>query len=340
VTLFVENQGIASLTARERIESGVARAAMALPEGVQRRLIGKPTEIDGQRLAADTQLLIRLNDLAPRPEYDDLPVPEARRELEHQALGVAGRPWEVAEVRPLEAGGRPARLYVPKDDRGGLLVYFHGGGGVLGTLDSHDQTCRFLARAGQLRVVSVDYRLAPEHPFPAGVEDAVAAYEWALGMERERIAVGGDSMGGNLAAVVSQLAESKPALQLLIYPVCDLSEKRESYRLFGEGFFLTERNMDWYRTNYLANETEARDPRVSPLLAEDVSGTPRTYLTIAGFDPLRDECLAYGRRLEEAGVDVEVVLQEGLIHGFANMTRLGRTAPAAMRAAAGALRSI
>ena len=313
---------------------------MALPERIQRRLAGKPTEIDGQRLATDIQLLLRLNDIAPRPAYDELPVPEARRELEHEAVGVDGKPWEVAEVKSVEAGGRPARLYVPEVDRGGLLVYFHGGGGVLGTLDSHDQTCRFLARKAQLRVVSVDYRLAPEHPFPAGVEDAVAAYEWALGMERKRIAVGGDSMGGNLAAVVSQLAESKPAMQLLIYPVCDLSEKRDSYRLFGEGFFLTERNMDWYRTHYLSDQAEARDPRVSPLLAEDLSGAPRTYLTIAGFDPLRDECLAYGRRLEEAGVDVDVVLHEGLIHGFANMTRLGHTAPAAMRAAAEALRSI
>jgi acetyl esterase len=313
---------------------------MALPERVQRRLIGKPTEIDGQRLATDTQLLIRLNDIAPRAEYDSLPLAEARRELEHQALGVAGRPWDVAAVRPVEAGGRPARLYVPENDRGAVLVYFHGGGGVLGTLDSHDQTCRFLARMGELRVVSVDYRLAPEHPFPAGVADAVEAYEWALDLERERIAVGGDSMGGNLAAVVSQLAESKPAMQLLFYPVCDLSEKRESYRLFGEGFFLTERNMDWYRGHYLTDEAEARFPRVSPLLQDDLSGTPRTYLTIAGFDPLRDECLAYGRRLEEAGVDVEVVLHEGLIHGFANMTRFGRTAPAAMRAAAEALRTI
>ena len=313
---------------------------LALPEAVQRRLAGKPTEIDGQRLATDTQLLIRLRGLAPRPEYDELPVEEARREVDHQAAGAAGRPVPVAEVRDLEAGGRPARLYVPPLDKGALLVYFHGGGGVLGSLDSHDQTCRFLARAACIRVVSVDYRLAPEHPFPAPVEDALAAYEWAREMEPARIAVGGDSMGGNLAAVVSQLTEAKPAMQLLIYPVCDLSEKRESYRLFGEGFFLTERNMDWYRGHYLANEADARDPRVSPLLADDLAGMPRTYLTIAGFDPLRDEALAYGRRLGEAGADIQVVVHEGLIHGFANMTNLGRTAPAAMKAAAEALRTI
>ena len=328
------------LSGRDRVEAAFARAAMALPPAVQRRLVGRPTEIDGQRLATDTQLLLRLRELAPRPEYHDLPLPDARRELDRQAAGVAGRPWPVAEVRDVEAGGRPARLYVPEADRGGLLVFFHGGGGVLGSLDSHDQTCRFLAREGNLRVLSVDYRLAPEHPFPAGVEDALAAYEEARGMEADRTAVGGDSMGANLAAVVSQLAEATPALQLLIYPVCDFSEKRESYRLFGEGFLLTARGMDWYRDNYLGEAEAARDPRASPLLAQDVSGLPRTYLTIAGFDPLRDEALAYGHRLEEAGVDVTVVVHEGLIHGFANMTRLGRTAPAAMRAAAEALRTI
>lgn len=334
------------LSVRERAEAEIARGLMALPPALQRRLIGAPTEIDGQRLATDTQLLIRLRDLNPRPSYDELPVADARRELDHQAVGVAGRPWRVADVRGLEAGGRPARLYVPVVDRGALLVYLHGGGWVLGGLDSHDQTCRFLAREANMRVLSVDYRLAPEHPFPAAVEDAMAAFEWTvasageLGVDPGRVAVGGDSAGGNLAAVVSQLAERKPAMQLLIYPVCDLSEKRESFRLFGDGFFLTERGMDWYNGHYLADPGDARDPRASPLLAEDLDGTPRTYMTIAGFDPLRDEALAYGRRLQEAGAEVELVVHRGLIHGFANMTRLGRSAPAAMQAAAEALRAI
>jgi acetyl esterase len=337
---------VAELSPRERAESELARALMALPPALQRRLIGTPTELDGQRLATDTQLLLRLRELDPRPEYDQLPVANARRELDHQAVRAAGRPWPVAEVRALDVAGRPARLYVPSVERGALLVYLHGGGFVLGGLESHDQTCRFLAREGNLRVLSVDYRLAPEHPFPAPVEDAVAAYEWALGAAGElgvdagRIAVGGDSAGGNLAAVVSQLAAAKPAMQLLIYPVCDLSEKRESYRLFGEGFLLTARGMDWYNGHYLPDPEAARDPRASPLLADDLSGSPRTYLTIAGFDPLRDEALAYARRLQEAGSDVELVVHRGLIHGFANMTRLGRTAPAAMRAAAEALRTI
>jgi acetyl esterase len=330
------------LSTRERIEARLARALMALPPGVQRRLAGTPVEIDGQRLECDTQLLLRLRGLNPRPEYNELPVAEARRELDHQAAGVAGPAWPVREVRTLDAGGRPARLYWPEDESDAFLVYFHGGGHVLGSLDSHDQTCRFLAREGRMRVLSVDYRLAPEHPFPAAIDDCLAAYEWALehAPDPTRIAVGGDSAGGNLAAAVSQLADRKPAMQLLIYPVCDFTEKRDSYRLFGEDFLLTERNMDWYRANYVPDEDAARDPRASPLLADDLSGAPRTYLTIAGFDPLRDEALAYGRRLEEAGADVTVALHEGLIHGFANMTRLGRSAPAAMRAAAAALRSV
>lgn len=334
------------LTARERAEARFARALMALPEAVQRRLIGRPTEVDGQRLATDTQLVLRLRSLSPRPEIDTLSVADARRELDFQAASAAGRPHPVREVRSVEAGGRPAMLYVPDGERGALLVYYHGGGHVLGSLDSHDQPCRFLAREARMRVLSVDYRLAPDHPFPAGVEDCVAAYEWAaehtaeLGTQPGRIAVGGDSAGGNLAAVVSQLTERKPALQLLIYPVCDYSRRTESYRLFGEGFFLTERNLDWYRGHYAPTDEIARDPRASPLLADDLTGTPRTYLTIAGFDPLRDEALAYGRRLEEAGAEVTLDFREGLVHGFANATRLGRTAPAAMHAAAEALQTV
>ena len=139
---------------------------------------------------------------------------------------------------------------------------------------------------------------------------------------------------------MAQLADPKPALALLIYPVCDLSKKHESYRLFGEGFLLTERNMDWYRAHYLPDERAGEDPRASPLLADDLGGLPRTYLAVAGFDPLRDEALAYGRRLEEAGVDVEVVLHEGLQHGFANMTGVNRTSAAAMRRAAEALKTL
>jgi acetyl esterase len=227
-------------------------------------------------------------------------------------------------------------------------VYLHGGGWVVCDLDTHDNVCRFLAREAGVLVLSVDYRLAPEHRFPAAVDDALAAFRFGaehardLGADPQALAIGGDSAGGNLAAVVSQLAvsdgERAPAFTLNIYPVTDLSEKRPSYRLFREGFLLTEAQMDWYRDHYLPDEAVALDPRASPLLAEDLSGLPPTYIATAGFDPLRDEGEAYGQRLREAGVPVALRRHPGLVHGFCNgvgSTRFGR---AAMHEAAGALR--
>ena len=323
-------------------EAVALRGALALPASLKRRIAGAPVEVDGQRLDTEARLLLKLMELNPRPELDQLSVPDARQLIEDEAATVSGRKLPVAAVEELEVAGRPARMYVPADDGGGLLVYYHGGGWVVGSLDTHDQPCRYLAREAGARVVAVDYRLAPEAKFPAAVEDALAAYEWARehASDPARVAVGGDSAGGNLAAGVSQLADPKPALQLLIYPVVDLSEKRESFRLFGKGFFLTEANMDWYRAHYLPDEDAARDPRASPLLASDFSGLPRTYLAVAGFDPLRDEALEYARRVEAAGVDVRLDLHTGLIHGFANMVGVGQAAPAAMRSAAEALSRI
>jgi acetyl esterase len=331
---------MASASLPTQVESALVRTALALPEGVQRTLGGRPIEIDGQRLSAESQLLVRMRGLTPRREYDDLGVEEARKVLDHDALTVRGRMRPIAEARELDVAGLRARLYVPTEDGGALLVFFHGGGGVLGSLDSHESPCRFLAAEGGVRVLSIDYRLAPEAKFPAAIEDGLAAFEWARENAGDRVAVGGDSAGGNIAAVVAQLASPKPALALLIYPVCDYSKKHESYRLFGEGFFLTARNMDWYRDHYLPDAEAALDPRASPLLAEDLSAMPRTYLAAAGFDPLRDEALAYGRRLAEAGVDVTVALHEGLIHGYANMSGVGRTSAAAMKEAAEVLKTL
>ena len=344
---MVKNPPVAnSVSVGARVEGAFLRGVMSLPERIQRRLGGPPIEIDGQRLSPEAQLLVKLRERSPRPPYYEMEVPEARAALESDARAARGRLVSVAEVRELDVAGRPARLYVPPAERGGLLVYFHGGGWVLGSLDSHEQPCRFLARAGGVRVLSIDYRLAPESKFPAAVEDGLAAFEWArehaaaLGADRERVAVGGDSAGGNISAVVAHLAQPRPALALLVYPVCDLSTKHESYRLFGEGFFLTERSMDWYRSHYLPSDDAGRDPRASPLLAEDVAGLPRTYLAVAGFDPLRDEALAYGARLRDAGVEVEIALHEGAIHGFANTVGVGRTSAAAMREAAEVLKTL
>jgi acetyl esterase len=267
---------------------------------------------------------------------------------------LAGPPVGLGAVEDLTVAGAEgpleARLYAPTPTErpGGLLLYLHGGGWVSGDLDTHEGPCRLLAHHAGVPILAVHYRRAPEHPFPAAVDDAFAALRWtrdhagALGADPSGIAIGGDSAGGNLAAVASRVArdagEPAPAMQLLIYPVTDLSEKHRSYRLFREGFYLTEGDMDWYRDHYLSDEETLRDPRVSPLLVEDLSGLPPAYVVTAGFDPLRDEAEAYARRLEEAGVPVAVRRHTGLIHGFANLSAVLPAARAAMLEAAGALR--
>jgi acetyl esterase len=343
-----------SLSARDRVTGQVVRSLCASPLVLGRLIAGRPVEIDGQTLATDMQMLLRLTALAPEPDLETLTPPEARADLRRVALALEGPKVPVARVEQLElpgpAGPLGARLYVPEQGPTPLplLVYFHGGGWVRGDLDTHDNTCRFLAKHAGVLVLSVDYRLAPEHLFPAAVDDAFAAFRFAvdnakeLGADPAAVAVGGDSAGGNLTAAVAQLAVADggpvPAFLLVIYPATDFSTKWRSHELFREGFFLTERHMDWYRSRYLPDEDAALDPRASPLLAEDVSGLPPAYIVTAGFDVLRDEGEAYADRLREAGVPVALRRHRGLIHGFANMIAVGRSPRYAMLEAAGALR--
>ena len=336
-------------------EHRVLKAVCGLPPRLSRLLFGRPAEVDGQTLAPDIQALLAMARLAGSESFTEASSVEAARA--HRLLEaeiVAERPpIAMARVESLElpgpAGPLAVRLYVPHGaaEPGPLLVFFHGGGWVIGDLDTHDAPCRFLAANSGVRVLAIDYRLAPEHPFPAAAEDAGAAYAWAsanaarLGADPTRIAVGGDSAGGNLAAVAALHARDEgltaPAMQLLIYPVTVADEELPSRRTFGDGFLLTRPDMDFFEGNYLPAGSDRSDPRISVLHA-DLSGLPPAYLAIAGFDPLRDEGIAFARRLEEAGVPVSLRLHPGLVHTFANLTAICPTARQAMLEAVGALR--
>ncbi len=331
--------------------------ACGLPAGAQRLIFGRPPVIDGQKLASDIHVLLHLVELSGRRSLTggggDPERIRAERRIE--AAVTAGSPIPMARVEELElpgpAGAMRARLYTPA---GGshtakpLLVYYHGGGWVIGDLDTHDGVCRFLAAHSGAKVLSINYRLAPEHPFPAAIEDAHAAFDWAVahateqGADPARIAVGGDSAGGNMAAVVCHMARDgggpRPSMQLLIYPATDALENRRSRELFAEGFLLTAADMDWFQESYLPNRADDADPRASVFRAEDLSGLPPAYVLTAGFDPLRDEAEAYAERMQKAGVQVALRRHQDLIHSFANLTAVSRSARAAMLEAAGALR--
>lgn len=254
---------------------------------------------------------------------------------------------DVHEIRDLDADGVAARLYRPNARTDlGLLVYLHGGGWVIGDLDSHDAVCRALANGSGHAVLSVDYRLAPEHPFPAALEDSVTALRWAhahagaLGCRADRIAIGGDSAGGNLAAAVTHLAPVPLVFQLLVYPVTDCTCEQPSYASNGEGFFLSAQAMAWFIEHYLsAGMGSPRDPRVSPLFAADhvVAATPPALVITAEFDPLRDEGDAYASRLASLGVPTSHVRFGGMFHGFFSLADFLDDGAAAVALAAAAL---
>lgn len=256
------------------------------------------------------------------------PIYEATPEVAREIRRVHLRPSaiEVHEIREVDAGGVPARLYRPSERDGlGLLVYLHGGGWVVGDVDTHDSTCRALAVDSGHAVLSVDYRLAPEHPFPAALDDAVAATRWAhgnaeaLGCDGDRLAIGGDSAGANLAAVVAQLRSAPLRFQLLVYPVTDARCGTDSYVEFADGPYLTRSSMHWYIAHYLSGgEGSPDDARVSPLLAEDaaLAASPPTLVLTVASDVLRDEGEAYAARLKEVGVPTTHTQYGDMFHGF------------------------
>jgi acetyl esterase len=270
------------------------------------------------------------------PPVETLTPQEARARFV-EAFKVRGEPepvWKVEDRRIPGPGGEiPLRMYWPREgDRLPALVFFHGGGGVVGGLETHESVHRFFANAAGCVVAAVDYRLAPEHKYPAGLEDCFAATRWvvenaaAIGVDPSRVAVGGDSAGGNFATSVCMLARDKGApklvFQLMFYPMTDYYlPERPSFREFGSEYFLTESSIEWFMHHYLPDDFSWDDPRLFPLRSRDLSGLPPALIMTAEYDPLRDEGEEYARRLEEAGVPVRLRRIEGMMHGFSVMAK-------------------
>jgi acetyl esterase len=296
-----------------------------------------------EKLDPGVRALLDLIAAAAEPRIETLSPAEARKMTAENLVPVAGAMEPLRSIQNLRipgpAGEIPVRIYTPDVSGRRLemlpaMVYFHGGGWVLWNLDTHDVVCSAIANRAGAVVISVDYRLAPEHKFPAAVDDAYAATEWVfanapkLGIDSSRISVGGDSAGGNLAAVVSLKrrdanSDDSPAiaLQALIYPVTDLSSMATpSYLEFADGYQLTKSAMQWFRDYYLWDADAALDPHASPLLATDLRRLPPALIITAECDPLRDEGEAYGKRLTDAGVAVTCTRYAGMIHPFFSLS--------------------
>ncbi len=329
-----------------QLEAAFARLTSRLPSALLLRVINEPATVcDGHTLDPQVQFLLRMQQLTGRPGFCD-PTPEAGRQRYRAETSAHVRsPTAVGSVRdiaiPADARTLRARHYAPAATASSptpLLVYLHGGGFVIGDLDTHDEPCRLLCHHAQTHVLSVEYRLAPEHPFPAAVEDSIFALAWAqehalsLGADPTRVCVGGDSAGANLATVaahVRALQGRAASAQLLIYPVMDRAET-SSRRDFARGFLLEQRDMLAFDRYYTPEPVgDDRVWQVNPLHAPELHRLPPTMLVTAGFDPLRDEGQAYASALRAAGVSVRERCEGSLVHGFLHMTA---AVPAAARA--------
>jgi acetyl esterase len=331
------------------------RLIFGLPRPVRRLLAGPPIRRAGQVLDMDLQLLGRVGALLESSDggtLDQSVLAEQRRQADFAAEVAAPPGPDDIETRDLTLSGPTgllrARLYVPPSapELSGLLVYYHGGGFVVGSIASTDPLCRLLAAQSGVRLLSIEYRLAPEHPYPAGLEDAIAGYRAVreraeeLGADPSLIAVGGDSAGANLALVVAhEETSAPPAFALALYPVTDAGRSGGSRELFGTGFGLTAQTIAELERLYLPDGVPVDDTRGAILRADDLSGMPPVYLSTAGFDPLRDEGEELAARLREDGVPVVARRFAGLVHGYASFSAVSAAARDATLDAASALRA-
>jgi acetyl esterase len=319
-------------TVIEKVKKILALTFLKLPLPIIKLLIGKPIEIDGLTMDPYVQFMIKY---FVDHEIGYIPSPEEeRRELDIQGNWFAHKPESSVSIKKwtveVTNGKIQCNVYrstrLPKKNAPALLFY-HGGGYVSGSLESHRNLCRQIAHEVNCAVVAVDYRLAPEYKFPIAINDCLAAFDAVvkhaadLGLDPKRISLGGDSAGGNAVAVLAQQRKSSsfpPKFQILWVPWLDMSKQTRSYELMGEGFFLEKKKMEWYTKLYLRSEEDAKNPLASPLLG-DVKGVCNAAVFVAGFDPLRDEGTAYAEKLKSAGVPTQFRLYEGVVHPFINV---------------------
>lgn len=284
--------------------------------------------------------LLSLEDRIKMGKFYEMSPRAARGMMEESTLLLDAAPPAEIDVRDTDVQGAQgplaARVYSPPGLSSSApgLVYYHGGGMVVGSLDTHDRTCRRVATRGHMRVIAVDYRLAPEHPFPAPTDDAIAAFTdiakraSSYGIDPMRLGVGGDSAGGTLSAVVSlatRTATERPRAQLLIYPAVDATMSAASHSELADGYLLTRKGIEWFYNQYLGSDAEKRlDTRASPIREADLSGAPPAIVVTAGFDPLKDEGAAYANKLEAAGVQVLRREHPSLVHGFCTMSVISK----------------